>query len=110
MLIGATLAGSEAIASFFVPYYPARNIRPIDAKSTPEIVYNDWDLRDRPRTFERPPGVRFRSVLVGDSFLEGPFLKQPLSALVEQRMNGADNNDVEAINFGVSATGPRQYF
>ena len=110
LLIGATLAGSEAIASFLAPSYPARDIRPIDVKNTAEIVYNDWDLRDRARTFARPPGVRFRSVLVGDSFLEGLFLKQPLSALVEQRMNGAGNNDVEAINFGVSATGPPQYY
>ena len=110
LLIGATLAGSEAIASFLAPSYPARDIRPIDVKSTAEIVYNDWDLRDRARTFARPPGVRFRSVLVGDSFLEGPFLKQPLSAFVEQRMNGAGKNDVEAINFGVSATGPPQYY
>ncbi len=110
LLIGVTLVGSEVIASFLVPSYPAREIRPIDVKSTAEIVYNDWDLRDRPRTFERPPGVRFRSVLVGDSFLEGPFLKQPLSAFVEQRMNGTGNNAVEAINFGVSATGPQQYY
>jgi len=110
LLIGVTLAGSEAIASFFAPSYPARDIRPINVKSTAEIVYNDWDLRDRPRTFARPPGVRFRSVLVGDSFLEGAFLKQPLSAFVEQRMNGTGSNDVEAINFGVSATGPQQYY
>ncbi len=110
LLIGVTLAGTEVIASFLVPSYPARDIRPINVKSTAEIVYNSWDLRDRPRTFARPPGVRFRSVLVGDSFLEGAFLKQPLSALVEQRINGAGDNDVEAINFGVSATGPQQYY
>ena len=56
LLIGATLAGSEAIASFLAPSYPARDIRPIDVKNTAEIVYNDWDLRDRARTFARPPG------------------------------------------------------
>lgn len=110
LLVGVTLAGSEAIASFLVPSWPARDIRPIKVTSTPEITYNDWALRDQPRTFERPPDVRFRSVLVGDSFLEGPFLPAPLSAFVERRWAAAGNADLEAINFGVSATGPMQYY
>lgn len=109
-LLGATLAGSEAIASFIVPSWPARDLRPIAVSSTPQITYNDWALRDRPRSFERPPGVRFRSILVGDSFLEGNFLPAPLSAAVEQRFAAAGQTDIEAINFGVSATGPRHYY
>ena len=64
----------EAVASFLVPTWPARDIRPIAVTSTPEITYNDWGLRDRPRTFARPAGVRLRSVLIGDSFLEGAYL------------------------------------
>lgn len=110
VLLGATLAGSEAIASFVVPSWPSRDLRPIAVSSTPQITYNDWALRDRPRSFERPPGVRFRSILVGDSFLEGNFLPAPLSAAVEQRFAAAGQTDVEAINFGVSATGPRHYY
>lgn len=110
LLVGVTLAGSETIASFLVPSWPARDIRPIEVTSAGEVVYNDWALRDRPRTFERPPGVRLRSVLVGDSFLEGPFLPAPLSAFVERRLAAAGNTDIEAINFGVSATGPPQYY
>ena len=109
LLIGATLAGSEVIASFLAPSWPARDIRPITVTSTPELVFNDWSLRDRPRTIARPPGVNFRSILVGDSFLEGAFLPAPLSAVVEQRFAAAGRRDMEAINFGVSATGPRQY-
>ncbi|MBM3647602.1 MAG: SGNH/GDSL hydrolase family protein [Alphaproteobacteria bacterium] len=108
-LLAVTLAGTEAIATFLVPSYPARDIRPIDVKSSPEIVYNDWALRDRPRTFARPPDVRFRSVLVGDSFLEGSFLSAPVSALVERKWAAAELRGMEAINFGVSATGPPQY-
>ena len=54
--------------------------------------------------------MRFRSVLVGDSFLEGFFVRAPLSAFVEQRLAAAGRPDMEAINFGVSATGPRQYY
>lgn len=110
LLIGAALAGSEAIASFVVPSWPARDLRPIEVRPLPNVTYNDWALRDRPRSFERPPGVRFRSILVGDSFLEGIFLKAPLSAVVEQRFAAAGQTDVEAINFGVSATGPRHYY
>ena len=48
------------------------NVKTVFA-DTPELVphYNDWAVRDRPRSITRPSNVRFRSVLVGDSFLEG---------------------------------------
>jgi hypothetical protein len=110
LLLGAALAGSEAIASFIVPSWPARDMRPIEVAALPDVAYNDWALRDRPRSFERPADVRFRSILVGDSFLEGVFLRAPLSAFVEQRLAAAGQTDAEAINFGVSATGPRHYY
>ena len=110
LLLGAALAGSEAIASFIVPSWPARDMRPIEVAPSPDVAYNDWALRDRPRSFERPADVRFRSILVGDSFLEGVFLRAPLSAFVEQRLAAAGQTDAEAINFGVSATGPRHYY
>lgn len=110
LMLAVTVAATEIVASFLVPSWPARDMRPLEVTSSPEIVYNDWALRDRPRSFARPPGVNFRSVLVGDSFLEGPYLKAPLSALVEKRLAEAGRSDMEAINFGVSATGPRQYY
>lgn len=110
LLGGVTIAGAEVVASFLVPSYPARDIRPIAVTSSADIVYNDWALRDRPRTFARPPGVTFRSVLVGDSFLEGHFLPTTLAAQIEKRWTGQDQHGREAINFGVSATGPRQYY
>lgn len=110
LLLVVAVAGSEAIASFLVPSWPARDIRPLPVVSAGDVIYNDWALRDRPRTFERPADVRFRSVLVGDSFLEGPFLKAPLSAFVEQRLAASGNADMEAINLGVSGTGPQQYY
>ncbi|MCA0301845.1 MAG: hypothetical protein LCH95_05510 [Proteobacteria bacterium] len=109
VLAAATLAGSELVASLLVPSWPARDIRPIAVTSAPGIAYNDWSLRDRPRQFERPADIRFRSVLVGDSFLEGAFIRAPLSAFVEERMARAGQADAETINFGVSATGPPQY-
>ena len=110
LLMVAALAGSEAIASFVVPSWPARDMRPLEVTSSPEVTYNDWALRDRPRSFERPADVRFRSILVGDSFLEGAFLPAPLSAVVERRLAANGQTDAEAINFGVSATGPRHYY
>lgn len=110
LLLGAALAGSEGVASFIVPSWPARDLRPIEVKSSAQITYNDWGLRDKQRSFERPPDVRFRSILVGDSFLEGNFLQAPLSAFVEQRLAAAGHTDMETINFGVSATGPRHYY
>ena len=110
LVLAAALAGSEAIASFIVPSWPARDMRPIEVAPVPDVAYNDWALRDRPRTFERPADVRFRSILVGDSFLEGVFLRAPLSSFVEQRLAAAGQTDAEAINFGVSATGPRHYY
>ena len=123
LLLGMTLLGAEAVSSFLVPPWPARDIRPIPAHllqrnlaeafgDRPDLVpvFNDWALRDRQRTFARPPDVRFRSVLVGDSFLEGFFMPAPLSAFVERRWANAGYTDMEAINFGVSATGPIQYY
>jgi len=110
LLAGAALAGSEAIASFIVPSWPARDMRPIEVTSSPDVAYNDWALRDRPRSFERPPDVRFRSILVGDDFLEGVFVRAPLSAFVEPRLAASGQAGAEAINFGVSETGPRQYY
>jgi SGNH hydrolase-like domain, acetyltransferase AlgX len=123
LLMGATLAGTEFIASFLVPPWPARDIRPISAealginvaamfKDSPELIplYSDWGVRDRPRTFARPLNVRFRSILIGDSFLEGYYVPWPLSVLIERRWAEKGRPDAEAINLGVAATGPRQYY
>jgi hypothetical protein len=122
VLAAFTIAGSELVASFFVPASPARDIRPVSAAElranmasalidTPDLipVYNDWSLRDRPRTVARPAGVRFRSVFVGDSFLEGYFVTKPLTERIETLWTAGGVTDHEAINFGVTATGPLQY-
>lgn len=54
--------------------------------------------------------MRLRSLLVGDSFLECAFLLGSPSAFVEQDLATAVHIDMETINFGVSATGPRHYY
>ena len=123
LLLAITLAGAEFISSFSVPSWPARELRPIPIDGLKvnvtkvfgdmsELVplYNDWAVRDRPRSIARPPDVHFRSVLVGDSFLEGSFNTVTPSALIERRWAQQGRSDMEAINLGISATGPRQYY
>jgi hypothetical protein len=123
LLLGVTLAGTEFVSSFLVPSWPARDLRPISAGALGENVstmfadsprliphYNAWGVRDRPRSIEWPADVRYRSVLVGDSFLEGYYIPAPISELVEQRWASEGHTDAEAINLGIAATGPRQYY
>ena len=123
LLLGVTLAGTEFVSSYLVPSWPARDLRPISVGALGENVaamfadspgliphYNAWGVRDRPRSIERPADVRYRSVLVGDSFLEGYYIPAPISVLVEQRWASEGHADAEAINLGVAATGPRQYY
>lgn len=123
ILMVATVAGTEFVASFLAPPWPARDLRPVSAEALKERlssafidmpqlvpVYNDWGMRDRARSFARPPEVKFRSVMVGDSFLEGLMLTSPMPARVEALWREGGHADMEAINLGVTATGPRQYY
>lgn len=123
ILVVATVAGTELVASFLAPPWPARDLRPVSAEALKERlssafvdmpqlvpVYNDWGMRDRPRSFARPPDVKFRSVMVGDSFLEGLMLTSPMPVRVEKLWHEAGHAEMEAINLGVTATGPRQYY
>jgi hypothetical protein len=123
LLLGLVLVGAEYIASLSVPSWPARDLRPIPIEGlmanvntvfadTPELVphYNDWAMRDRPRAIARPADVQFRSVLVGDSFLEGYYIPAPLAGVVERRWGARGLAGMEAINLAVAATGPRQYY
>lgn len=123
ILAAVTIAGTEFVASFLAPTWPARDLRPVSAEALKERissafvdmpqlvpVYNDWGMRDRPRSFERPANVTFRSVLVGDSFLEGLMLTSPMPARIEALWRDSGFADMEAINLGVTATGPQQYY
>lgn len=123
LLVGILLVGGEYIASGSVPSWPARDLRPIPIDGltanvktvfadTPELVpsYNDWAMRDRPRSIARPSDVQFRAALVGDSFLEGYYIPAALAELVERRWAARGLQGMEAINLAVAATGPRQYY
>jgi hypothetical protein len=123
LFLGLVVSGAEYIVSSSVPSWPARELRPIPIApltdnvrtvfaDSPELIpsYNDWAVRDRKRSIARPPNVRLRSVLVGDSFLEGYYIPAPLAELVEQRWAAKGLRDMEAINLAIAATGPRQYY
>ena len=123
LLAAVTLAASEFVAGFLAPPWPAYELRPVVASSsamrqiktladTPKLIpfYNSWGLKDQERSIERPPGVHFRSVFVGDSFLEGVFGLTPLSEMVAADWGKQGVRDGEAIDLGVSATGPPQYY
>lgn len=120
LLTVATLAGIEMMASAFVPPWPARAMVPrlpweprtlaAPFRQQPWLADpdNSWGMRDRERSFDKPPSV-YRTVFVGDSFVESRFTPKSLPALVQQKLDPEEKR-LEAINLGVSATGPREYF
>ncbi len=121
LLLGATLGGVEIAAWLATPAWPGYLLRPapIGADSVaqwsegmPDVTFatNSWLMRDRERSIDRPPGVSFRSVFIGDSFLEGGFTRAALPARIEGRLVGAGQEGIEAINLGVSGTSPVEYF
>ena len=124
VLLGVvTLAGLELIAFILTPAWPAYELRPIavptnlvrqvemaDGSHKTIPFYNSWGMKDLERSFDRPPGIRFRTVFNGDSFLEGMFRLEPLSHVVERDWARAGLHDMEAINLGISATSPIQYY
>src|SRR5690349_18233832 len=85
MLI-STLASIEGAAWLVTPAWPGYMLRPapigVDAVAQwsggmPEVVFatNRWLMRDRERSIGKPATVEFRSIFVGDSFLEGGFTR-----------------------------------
>lgn len=127
LTVVAAVAAGEGLASFVVPPYPMRLLRPYPIKpglqvessqenegtpANPELIpfINSWGLRDRERSIERPSTIRFRSIFVGDSFLEGHQTRASISGRVEEIWAKNGDTTAEAINLGISATGPAQYF
>ncbi len=119
ILLVATFAGIEAIASLFVPSWPARALRimpphnPVSASVQPYADFpwladrfNSWGMRDRERMLTKAAGVDRRVVVVGDSFVESSFTRLSLPAAIEQGIG----NRTEVVNLGISATGLRSYY
>jgi SGNH hydrolase-like domain, acetyltransferase AlgX len=121
LLTALTIAGLEFMSSFVVPPWPERELRPIvvshgkqlktlQDSSLSQRDYNSWGLRDRERSLLKPADIDFRSVLVGDSFLEGSFVDRPLATHIEDLWTAAGRRDMEAVSLGIAATGPPQYY
>ena len=122
LMSAVTIVGLEGLSTLVVPAWPARELRPIDTlgvnmsalKSVvgPELVptYNSWGLRDHERSLAKPAAIKFRGVLIGDSFLEGSMVTRPIGQRIESLLSEAGRNDMEAVNLGVAATGPSQYY
>jgi hypothetical protein len=108
ILTVVTLAGIEAVASFFVPPWPARALRSIPVPQISGI--NSWGMNDRERTLAKPADVRFRSVFVGDSFVEFRPNRQTLTEIIEKKARDAGVKGLEAVGLGVSGTDPRSYY
>src|SRR6185437_1123561 len=89
LLLVTLLAGIEGIAWLVTPAWPGYLLRPapvgVDAVAQwsggmPDVVFatNRWLMRDRERSVAKPANVAFRSLFVGDSFLEGGFTRAAL--------------------------------
>ncbi len=119
LLVALTLAGLEALSAFVVPSWPMRELRPIQvsnaaiastlsgSQAMPE--YNSWGLRDREHPLQKQAGL-FRTVLVGDSFLEGAFVEKSIGMRLEELWQSEGHRDWEVMSLGISATGPPQYY
>lgn len=119
LLLAITLAGLEALSAFVVPPWPARELRPIEVSNSAVAstlagalaapTYNSWGLRDREHPLQKPAGLS-RTVLVGDSFLEGAFVEKSVGARLEEIWQAEGHRDWEVVSLGISATGPPQYY
>ena len=123
ILTGVTLAGLELLASLEAPSWPARALRstpPVNVLSTdftgladkPWIFepYNSWGMRDKERSVAKPAGSGFRSVFIGDSYLEYQLTRLTVPGEVERLFIEAGQPNAEMISLGVSGTGPRSYY
>jgi hypothetical protein len=121
LLTAVAIAGLELMSSFVVPPWPERELRPIvishgkqlktlQESSMSPRSYNSWGMSDRERSLLKPADIDFRSILVGDSFLEGGFVDRPLAAHIEELWTAAGRRDMEAVSLGIAATGPPQYY
>jgi hypothetical protein len=67
-------------------------------------------MNDRERSFSKPEDVSYRSVFVGDSFVEFMPNRLSLTKAVELRASEAGVKGFEAVSLAISGTGPRSYY
>ena len=116
LLALVALVGAEAVASLFVPGWPALGLHGLEPRAGTQawgraasaegvVGFNSWGQRDRERSPRPPPGVR-RIAFVGDSLLEESSAV-PVSLATERALG---RSDLEIVNLGVSATQPDEYY
>jgi len=123
ILTGVTLAGLEVLASFAAPSWPARALRSTPPGTVQSSDFagladkpwvfepnNSWGMRDKERSIAKPADGGFRSVFIGDSYLEFQLTRLTVPGEVERRFIEAGQPKAEMINLGISATGPRSYY
>lgn len=118
LFLAVTIAGLEFLSSFAAPTWPARELRPVEISApastgasapNPVLSYNSWSMLDWERSIAKPLNVGFRTVLIGDSFLEGGFVTKPMTVQVEELLPRSGPG-LEAINLGISATDVDNYY
>ena len=121
ILVAVAAAGVEFAAWIVTPAWPGYLLRPAPVSAAavaqwsggmPDVTFatNNWLMRDRERSIAKPATVGFRSIFIGDSFLEGGFTRAALPARIEGRLVEARHEDIEAINLGVAGTSPVEYY
>jgi hypothetical protein len=114
-------AGVEGLAWLIAPAWPSWALReqPVTAENIvqwqagmPEVTFalNGWQMRDHERQVAKPAGVAFRCLFVGDSVLDGTFSRAAVPARVEGLLLEAGQGGIEAVNLGVTGTGPAEYY
>jgi hypothetical protein len=113
--------GCELLARQLTPAWPGYMLRPVaiteaeraqwqSGMAAATFVTNSWQMRDRERSAVRPAGVSQRVLFVGDSVLDGTFTRAALPLRVEADWAAAGQTGREAVNLGVTNTGPVDYY
>ncbi len=75
-----------------------------------EISINEWGMRDRARTIDKPNDV-FRIALLGDSIIEGAHVAPAeVANIVLENALAAEDKRVEVMNFGLASIGTTQQY
>lgn len=119
MLVAGTLVLFNAAAAFFAVPWPMSGLHGVSPDvgkrawgyhepAVGFIAVNSWGQRDREHTVVPQAGSR-RVIFIGDSFLENG-APVPLPYKTQDLLRAMGDASSEAINLGVSATDPDEYF
>jgi hypothetical protein len=118
-LVAMTLLLMNIAASFYTVPWPASGLHGVSSevgkkawlyheKAPGFVKVNSWGQRDREHSIDRPAET-YRMIFIGDSLLEDGS-PVPLPYRTEDILKGMGKTSFEAINLGVSATEPDEYY